>query len=124
MVDCLSVITKVIIRGIWSGLMLLDTSCIQKGLETEMSIFLKKSSFPRDFVISPVSKHFPYARDFVVSPVSSHFWKRLKGWKAGGLQGWKVGWMEGWKAGRLDGWKVRRLEGSQIFVIYPVSRHF
>ena len=49
---------------------------------------------------------------------------RLKGWKAGGLQGWKVGWMEGWKAGRLDGWKVRRLEGSQIFVIYPVSRHF
>ena len=29
--------------------------------------------FSRDFVVSPVSRHFLYSRDFVVSPVSRHF---------------------------------------------------
>ena len=27
----------------------------------------------RDFVVFPVSRHFPYSRGFVVSPVSRHF---------------------------------------------------
>ena len=88
-------------------------------LKQKCQFFLKKSSFPRDFVISPVSKHFPYARDFVVSPVSSHFWKRLKVWKAGGLQGWKVGWMEGWKARWLEGEKAGRFTDFLSFILFP-----
>ena len=53
---------------------------------------LRKSLLSRDFVISPVSRHFPYSRDFIVSLVSRHFpysrdfvisavffWKRLEG---------------------------------------------
>ena len=35
-------------------------------------ISFKKALFLRDFVISPVSKHFPYSRDFVVSHVYSY----------------------------------------------------
>ena len=35
--------------------------------------------YSRDFVVSNVSGHFPYSRDFVVSPVLRHFWKRLEG---------------------------------------------
>ena len=32
------------------------------------------------FVVSPVSRHFPYLRDFFVS---KQFWKRFEGWKVG-----------------------------------------
>ena len=68
----------------------------------------QKLLYSRDFVVSPVSRHFPYSREFVVSPVSRHFpysrdispvsrhfWKRLAGLKVGSLEGQKIGrWSE------------------------------
>ena len=59
--------------------------------------------YSRDFVVSNVSGHFPYSRDFVVSPVFRHFWKRLEVKKVVRLQGWKVRRLEGWKVGRSEG---------------------
>ena len=40
----------------------------------EMCVCNKSPYFRiQDFVVSPVSRHFPYSRDFVVSNVSGHF---------------------------------------------------
>ena len=61
---------------------------IQKCLETgKQKIALKKSLFSRDFVVSPVSGHFPYSRNLVVSDVSQ---------KVGRLKSWMAGWLDGW----------------------------
>ena len=60
--------------------------------------------YSKDFVVSPVSRHFPYSRDLVVSPVSRHFWKRL----------------EGQKVGRLEGWMLNpRIQRILLFILFP-----
>ena len=61
-----------------------------------------------DFLVSPVSKHFPYSRDFVVSQTLLE----------------KVVKLEGWMVGRLDGWKVEKSEcwmvqGVLPFLLFP-----
>ena len=52
----------------------LDTFEYGKCLETGKPSW--QFLLSKDFVVSPVSRHFPYSRGFVVSPLSRHVWIR------------------------------------------------